>query len=138
VKKTIIALILLVANALPVATFGVFLYGAIAPEVYEQHVSEIEPDTVTPPSKRSTIVQAVRHADPEVSLTGALVAVVVIFLVTVLVLWLLSKIGGPLTADVKASVNKFGGRITVAAAAIVGAFLAIAITGVAALYILIH
>ncbi len=70
------------------------------------------------------------------ALFANLAAVVVLFLVTLGALWGLSKIGGPLQAEVKASITKFGGKIWVTAAGLVGCFLAIVIVGVAALYIL--
>jgi hypothetical protein len=66
----------------------------------------------------------------------ALLEVVIVFLLAVLVLWLLSAIGGPLKGQVKASINRFGGRIWITAAGLIGAFLAIAVVGVAALYLL--
>jgi hypothetical protein len=61
--------------------------------------------------------------------------VVVIFVITLVVLGVLSLIGGPLQAEVKAVVNKFGGKLWITAAGLVGAFLAIAILGVASVYL---
>jgi|HubBroStandDraft_6_1064221.scaffolds.fasta_scaffold02317_18 hypothetical protein len=65
-----------------------------------------------------------------------LVSVVTIFLLDVFVLWVLSKIGGPLKAEVKASIKKFGGSIWLTGAGLVGCFLAIAIIGIAGAYFL--
>jgi hypothetical protein len=61
--------------------------------------------------------------------------VLVIFFADVLLLWLLSKIGGPLKADVKASIKKFGGSIWIGSAGLLGAFLAIAFVGFGAVYL---
>lgn len=59
-----------------------------------------------------------------------------LFATDLAVLWILSRIGGPLKAEVKASIKKFGGSIWITAAGLVGCFLAIAIVSVAALYFL--
>jgi hypothetical protein len=59
----------------------------------------------------------------------------VIFILTVVILYALSLIGGPLQAEVKAVVEKFGGKLWITAAGLVGAFLAIAILGVASVYL---
>jgi hypothetical protein len=65
----------------------------------------------------------------------ATVIVLVIFLADVLILWTLSKIGGPLKADVKASLKKFGGSVWIGSAGLLGAFLAIAFLGFGAVYL---
>jgi hypothetical protein len=70
------------------------------------------------------------------SLGGPLISVVIIFLLDVLVLWVLSRIGGPLKAEVKASIKKFGGSIWITGAGIVGCFLATAIIGISGVYLL--
>jgi hypothetical protein len=64
--------------------------------------------------------------------------VILIFLVDVFVLWVLSKIGGPLKAEVKATIKRFGGSIWITGAGIVGCFLAIAIIGIGGVYLLGH
>jgi len=51
------------------------------------------------------------------------------------VLWFLSKLGGPLKADVKATIKRFGGNIAIAGAGLVGCFLAIAATAFGGLYL---
>jgi len=60
--------------------------------------------------------------------------VVFIFVVDVAILWTLSKIGGRLKADVKATIEKFGGSIAITSAGLVGCFLAIAILAFAGIY----
>jgi hypothetical protein len=143
VKKPIIAFILLIVNALPVAVLGLSLYtaaeGAFGRGGYVDEVVRVLPQEGHGPGSEGLQHLGFQNKkSTKVSLIGALGAVVVIFLLTVVVLWLLSKIGGPLQADVKASMSKFGGRITITAAAIVGAFLAISIVGVSAVYVLIN
>jgi hypothetical protein len=69
-------------------------------------------------------------------LNAGLTSVLLIFLVDVFILWVLSKIGGPLKAEVKASIKKFGGSIWITGAGIVGCFLAIAIIGIGGVYLL--
>jgi hypothetical protein len=69
-------------------------------------------------------------------LPTALFAVIVVFLVDVAILWALSKIGGPLQADVTASIKKFGGSIWITGAGLIGAFLLIAFLGVITLLLL--
>jgi len=61
--------------------------------------------------------------------------VLVIFAADLLILWTLSKIG-PLKADVKATINKFGGNLAIASAGLLGAFLAIAATAFGGIYML--
>jgi len=60
--------------------------------------------------------------------------VVFIFLVDLAALWTLSKIGGRLKADVRATIQKFGGSIVIASAGLVGCFLAIAVVTLAGIY----
>jgi len=62
--------------------------------------------------------------------------VIVIFLVDVAVLWMLSRIGGRLKADVKATISKFGGSLAISSAGLVGCFLAIASFALAAIYVI--
>jgi len=66
----------------------------------------------------------------------ALGVVVVIFILTLGILWMLKFLGGPLKAEVKAVISKFGGKLWITAAGLVGAFLAIAIVGVGSVYLL--
>jgi hypothetical protein len=65
-----------------------------------------------------------------------IIGVVSIFFADVLVLWMLSRIGGPLKADVKASIKKFGGSIWITGGGLLGAFLAIAILAFGGVYML--
>lgn len=67
---------------------------------------------------------------------GPLVAVVVIYLVSVLVLWLLSFIG-PVSATIEGIVERGGGTIWFAAAGVVAAFLLIAALGLLGLYLIL-
>jgi hypothetical protein len=78
------------------------------------------------------------YASPKASpsLAGPAISVGFIFLLDVFVLWVLSKIGGPLKAEVKASIKKFGGSVWITGAGIVGCFLAIAMIGIAGIYLL--
>jgi hypothetical protein len=70
----------------------------------------------------------------DVELAAGVVAF--IFLLTLGVLWILSKLGGPVEAGVKAVIASFGGKLWITAVGIVGAFLAIAMVGVGAVYLL--
>jgi hypothetical protein len=72
-------------------------------------------------------------ASPVIMGTGI---VLLIFAADVLILWILSKIGGPLKADVKATVKKFGGSLFIAGVGLMGCFLAIAITAFAGIYLI--
>jgi hypothetical protein len=62
--------------------------------------------------------------------------VLLIFAADVLILWILSKIGGPLKADVKATIKKFGGSLAIAGVGLFGCFLAIAFTAFAGIYLI--
>jgi hypothetical protein len=64
------------------------------------------------------------------------VIVLLIFAADVLILRILSSIGGPLKADVKATIKKFGGSLAIAGAGLVGCFLAIAFTAFAGIYLI--
>lgn len=66
-----------------------------------------------------------------------LMAVAVIFLIfifDVMILWILKKIGGTPKTEVKASVEKFGGSLTISSAGLIGSFIAIAILVLAAIH----
>jgi len=73
---------------------------------------------------------------PRRRLAAACAIVVVVFVLSVGVLWALTHIGGPLQAKVDASIEKFGGSIWITATGLLGAFLAIALVGFGAIYIL--
>ena len=72
---------------------------------------------------------------PVFHILPALVIVVIVFGIDLFVLWLLTKIGGPLKADVKATVKKFGGSFVLTTTGLIGAFLALLIATIAALYV---
>jgi hypothetical protein len=61
--------------------------------------------------------------------------VVTVFVADIMILWVLSRIGGPIKADVKASLKRFGGSVWIGSAGLLGAFLAIAFVGFGAVYI---
>src|ERR1700722_18616458 len=73
---------------------------------------------------------------PRRRLAAACAIVVVVFVLSVGVLWALTHIGGPLQAKVDASIEKFGGSIWITATGLLGAFLAVALVGFGAIYIL--
>lgn len=68
--------------------------------------------------------------------TGPVFVVAAVFLLDVAALWALTKIGGPLKADVKATIKKFGGSVWIAGAGLIGAFLAVSIVAFAMIFIL--
>lgn len=62
-----------------------------------------------------------------------------IFFMDVGILWTLKKLGPePLKADVNATIQKFGGNITIAGGGLVGCFLAIASFALGGLYLVTH
>ena len=67
---------------------------------------------------------------------SAIISVLLIFLMSALVLWILARVGGPLKSEVKAGIKKFGGSVWLATAGIVGSFLAVIIVGIAGAYLL--
>jgi hypothetical protein len=62
--------------------------------------------------------------------------VVLVFLIDILVLWLLRKMGADLNTTVKVTFKKFGGNVVIISAGLVGVFLGIAMVAFAALFIL--
>jgi len=82
--------------------------------------------------ERQKAVRAKRREDIEV----AVGVVAFIFVLTLAILWGLSRIDGPIKAEVKAVIERFGGKLWVTAVGLVGAFLAIAIVGVVSVYVL--
>lgn len=68
--------------------------------------------------------------------SGPLIVVVVIYFVTVLVLWLLSKIG-PITAVVEGIIEHGGANIWFAAGGVMAAFIIIAAIGLLAVYLIL-
>jgi Cu/Ag efflux pump CusA len=56
------------------------------------------------------------------------------FLLVVMILWILKRIGGTPRAAVKAHIKRFGGNLTVTSIGLVGSFLAIAILAFVAIY----
>lgn len=68
----------------------------------------------------------------------ASVVVLFIFGVDIAVLWLLRKIGGPLKADVTATIKVFEGNVVIASAGLVGCFLAIAALAYVGIYLFIY
>ncbi len=66
----------------------------------------------------------------------ALSIVATLYLLTVLVLWLLSLIGGPIYATIEGIISKGNSNVWFAAAGILAAFLIIAGLGLAAIYLL--
>ena len=130
IKRIILAIILVSVNALPTAFLGLTLF---------EYINPVGFDVQVPLPNERAVIPKLREMNtyyPAIDLIIALAVVIVIFLLTLLVLWALSKIGGPLKAEVKASIEKFGGKIWITAAGLVGAFLAIAITGVVSVYAL--
>jgi hypothetical protein len=57
------------------------------------------------------------------------------FLVDVIILWILKRIGGTPRAEVKANVKRFGGNIAIRSAGLIGSFIAIALLAFAAIYL---
>lgn len=129
IKRITIGLIILVIDGVPVTLFGLFVMGFFD--------SFKEPDIGWRDNHQWTIKSS-GGGPAWLNLAAALITVVIIFLLTLLVLWALSKIGGPLKAEVKGSISKFGGKLWITAAGLVGAFLAIALVGVGSVYLLAH
>jgi hypothetical protein len=75
---------------------------------------------------------------PTIPAKDAFFLVAGMFLLDVFVLWLLSKIGGPLKAEVKASIKKFGGSLWITGAGLLGAFMAVSLLGFGAIYVFSH
>jgi Skp family chaperone for outer membrane proteins len=80
--------------------------------------------------------QLAKQAQRRQDLIDAAAVVGFIFVLTLGILWGLSKLGGSLSAEVKAVIERFGGKVWITAVGVVGAFLAIAMVGVAAVYLL--
>lgn len=75
------------------------------------------------------------HAGQFNGIALATLIVLVIFAADLVILVILRKMG-PLKADVKATIEKFGGNIVIASAGLVGCFLAIAIVGFGGIYMI--
>jgi len=84
-----------------------------------------------------TIGNALHHLLGHEYLVAAAL-VLFVFVLDLATLWCLTKVGGPLQADAKATVKRFGGNIAIAASGLVGAFLAIAFVAGAMLAIIIR
>jgi hypothetical protein len=133
-RKWIVGLILLIVNAIPTILLAQLWLVALEPPRIpaldnSPHAFLGSDNSITKAMDAAGLLKAG-------SVLLSLLVVVVIFFLSLIVLWILSKIGGPLSGDVKASISKFGGKVSVAAAAVVGAFLAIAIVGVGSVYLL--
>lgn len=74
-------------------------------------------------------------AAPTGKLLRALVILVFVYALSVLVLWSLVGIGGPITAQVQASVKKLGDSIWIAGGGLFGAFMVIALVGFGVVYV---
>jgi hypothetical protein len=70
------------------------------------------------------------------SLLFAVAIVVFVFIVDIVVLWILKKIGGTLRAGFKATVKRFGGNLAITSAGLIGSFLAIAVLAFVAIYLI--
>ena len=68
----------------------------------------------------------------------AAVIVAAILALDLAVLWTLKRIGGPLQANVKATISRFGGNLLITSAGLLGAFLAIACLALGAIFLLIR
>ena len=66
--------------------------------------------------------------------SGAVEIIAVVYSLDVLILWLLSKLGDGIKADVKMKFTRSGSTLWIASAGLLGAFLAIAILSFAAIY----
>jgi hypothetical protein len=136
IKRFIIAVILAAVNAIPLGLLGLIVLlrtgspGSITPLPPIIIPGQPPHPTAGPPPSGADLPNSLT------SLLAALAVVAVMFLLTLLALWILSKIGGPLKAEVTASIQKFGGKIWITAAGLVGAFLAIFIAGVGSVYFL--
>jgi len=72
-------------------------------------------------------------------LTPLLMAAAIVFftfLFDVMILWILKRIGGTVTAQVKANVKRFGGNLAINSAGLIGSFIAIAILAFVAIYLI--
>ncbi len=65
-----------------------------------------------------------------------MIPTIAVFFSSAAVLYILSKIGGPLKANVRGKIKKFGGTLWITGAGLVGAFIAISIIGLLGVYFL--
>jgi hypothetical protein len=57
-----------------------------------------------------------------------------IFLLDIMTLWMLKKIGGVPKAEVKTSVQRFGSKLAITTSGLIGSFVAVAILVLGAIY----
>ena len=88
-----------------------------------------------PPRGATNQAEKIPERPNAVFLWQAFAVVAGVFALNIAVLWLLRKIGGPLQADVKATIRKFGGSLAVTSAGLIGAFLALSVFAFGGMYV---